>query len=51
METLYQISSLLKTDIDRQTLALIVSLIEQGVNPEALAITLKELKKETKKKK
>jgi mitotic-spindle organizing protein 1 len=35
---LYEISSLLNTGLDKHTLSLCVSLCENGVNPEALAV-------------
>lgn len=36
---LYDISQLLNTQLDRETLATCVSMIENGVNPEALAVS------------
>ena len=36
---LYDISQLLNTQLDRETLATCVSMIESGVNPEALAVS------------
>lgn len=38
LESLFQISQLLNCDIDRSSLALCISLCEQGVNPEALSV-------------
>ncbi len=35
---LFDISQLLNTGLDKETLATCVSLIESGVNPEALAV-------------
>ena len=43
---LYEISLLLNCGLDRQTLSILVSLCENGVNPEALANVVKELKQE-----
>jgi mitotic-spindle organizing protein 1 len=40
-------SSLLNTGLDRQTLAVLVQLCEHGVNPEALAAVVRELKAES----
>ena len=40
---LYDISQLLNTGLDRETLATCVSMIESGVNPEALAVSWKLL--------
>jgi mitotic-spindle organizing protein 1 len=44
MDLVYEMSLLLNTGLDKQTLAHCVSLLEQGVNPEALATVIKELK-------
>lgn len=35
---LHDISQLLNTQLDRETLAICVQMIESGVNPEALAV-------------
>lgn len=43
---LLEISNILNTGLDRKTLAILVELIEMGVNPEALAEAVKELKRE-----
>lgn len=40
LETLFEISQILNCDIDRESLALCISLCEQGVNPEALSVSL-----------
>jgi len=45
-ETLYEISRVLNTGLDRETLSILIELIEQGVNPEALAVVVKELRSE-----
>mmetsp|Transcript_7258 Transcript_7258/g.9197 ORF Transcript_7258/g.9197 Transcript_7258/m.9197 type:complete len:81 (-) Transcript_7258:1153-1395(-) len=47
MDVLYELSRLLNTGLDRETLSILVSLCEHGVNPEALAMVVKELKRET----
>ncbi|KAL6243157.1 hypothetical protein RBB50_009708 [Rhinocladiella similis] len=47
VDILEEISVLLNTQLDRTQLSLCVSLIENGVNPEALATAIKELKRET----
>ena len=44
---LYDISRLLQTGLDRETLSTLVSLTEEGVNPEALATVVKELRRES----
>ncbi|KAI0704273.1 mitotic-spindle organizing gamma-tubulin ring associated-domain-containing protein, partial [Cytidiella melzeri] len=43
---LYDISQLLNTQLDKETLATCVSMIESGVNPEALAAVVQELRRE-----
>ncbi|KAJ4524014.1 hypothetical protein HRR83_002132 [Exophiala dermatitidis] len=47
VDILEEISVLLNTQLDRTQLSLCVSLIENGVNPEALATAIKELRRET----
>ena len=37
---LYEISQLLNTQLDKATLATCIGMIENGVNPEALAVCL-----------
>ncbi|CAH7688231.1 expressed protein [Phakopsora pachyrhizi] len=39
MKVLFEISQLLGTGIDRQTLALCIGMIEEGTNPIALAVS------------
>ena len=46
-EILHEMSQLLNCGLDQKTLHIIVGLIENGVNPEALAVVVKELKRET----
>ncbi len=41
-----EISNILGTGLDRETLALLVGLLESGVNPEALATVVRELRRE-----
>lgn len=43
---LHEISNLLNTGLDKETLAICVTLIENGANPEALAAVVKEIKRE-----
>ena len=43
---LLEISTLLETGLDQETLAILLALCEQGVNPEALAAVVKELRRE-----
>lgn len=42
---LQEISEILNCHLDRRELSICISLIERGVNPEALATTIKELRK------
>ncbi|OQR95153.1 hypothetical protein ACHHYP_00361 [Achlya hypogyna] len=46
-ETVYELSRLLNTGLDREALGIVVSLIEKGVNPEALAAAVKEMRRPT----
>ncbi|PYI01726.1 mitotic-spindle organizing protein associated with a ring of gamma-tubulin 1 [Aspergillus sclerotiicarbonarius CBS 121057] len=39
IDILHEISTLLNTNLDRTELSLCVSLIENGVNPDALAVS------------
>jgi len=41
-----EISNILDTGLDRETLSICISLIEAGVNPEALAAVVRELRRE-----
>ena len=41
-----EISDLLNTGLDRQTLSICVQLCEAGINPEALAFVIQELRRE-----
>ena len=44
---LFDISRVLNTGLNRQTLTTLVELTESGVNPEALATVVKELRRES----
>ena len=44
---LQEMAGLLNCGLDQRTLTLLVALIENGVNPEALANVVKELQRET----
>ena len=46
MAVLFDISRLLQTGLERETLSTLVDLTENGVNPEALATVVKELRRE-----
>ena len=43
-EDAYELSKILNTGLDRETLARCMSLIEEGVNPEGLAMIIHDLK-------
>ncbi|OWF51939.1 Mitotic-spindle organizing protein 1 [Mizuhopecten yessoensis] len=47
MDSLLEISRLLNTGLDAETLTTCVRLCESGVNPEALALVIQELRRET----
>ncbi|XP_038674426.1 mitotic-spindle organizing protein 1 [Scyliorhinus canicula] len=47
MDVLLEISRLLNTGLDLESLSICVRLCEQGINPEALASVIKELRKAT----
>ncbi len=42
----FEISRLLDTGLDRETLSILIALVESGVHPEALAAVVKELRRE-----
>lgn len=46
-EAVKEISDLLNTGLDEETLKVCVQLLEAGVNPEALATVVRELRRET----
>jgi mitotic-spindle organizing protein 1 len=46
LNVLAQIAQILDTGLDKETLRLLVGLVEAGVNPEALALIVKELRRE-----
>ncbi|XP_023564488.1 mitotic-spindle organizing protein 1-like [Octodon degus] len=47
MDVLLEISKILNTGLDMETLSICVRLCEQGINPEALWSVIKELHKAT----
>ncbi|XP_076450213.1 mitotic-spindle organizing protein 1-like [Babylonia areolata] len=47
LDILVDMSRLLNTGLDADTLALCVRLCENGVNPEALALVIQELRRES----
>ncbi|KAM7208682.1 Mitotic-spindle organizing gamma-tubulin ring associated domain containing protein [Naviculisporaceae sp. PSN 640] len=44
VDILHEISTILNCHLDRRTLSICISMIENGVNPEALATAVKELR-------
>ena len=42
----YEISQILNVGLDRQTVQILMALCEHGVNPEALAAVVRELRRE-----
>ncbi|CAD8084094.1 unnamed protein product [Paramecium sonneborni] len=46
LEIIHEMSQILNCGLDRQQLAVLVSMIENGVNPEALALVVNEMKTE-----
>ncbi|KAI0058981.1 hypothetical protein BV25DRAFT_1890513 [Artomyces pyxidatus] len=46
LDILFEMSQLLNTQLDKETLATCVGMIESGVNPEALAAVIQELRRE-----
>ena len=46
LNTLLEISRLLNTGLDPETLTICIQLCESGVNPEALATVVKEVRRE-----
>jgi len=47
LDILMEISSLLNTGLDADTLAICVRLCDSGINPEALALVIQELRRAT----
>ncbi|PQE25387.1 mitotic-spindle organizing 1 protein [Rutstroemia sp. NJR-2017a WRK4] len=46
IDVFHEISTLLNAELDRGTLSICISLIENGINPEALATVIRELRKD-----
>ncbi|KAI8724598.1 Mitotic-spindle organizing protein 1 [Fusarium sp. LHS14.1] len=46
VDILHEISTILNCHLDRRTLSICISMIERGVNPEALSQVIKELRQE-----
>ena len=46
LNVLHEMSTILDTGLDKETLSILVSLTEKGINPEALATVVEELRRE-----
>ena len=46
LEILFEMSQILNCGLSRETLSILVAMIEKGVNPEALINVVKEMKNE-----
>lgn len=46
LDSLQELANILETGLDRETLSILLELTESGVNPEALAALVKELRKQ-----
>ncbi|KAG9154900.1 hypothetical protein Leryth_015543 [Lithospermum erythrorhizon] len=44
LELAFQISNILETGLDRHTLSILIALCDAGINPESLAVLVKELR-------
>ncbi|KAG2393909.1 hypothetical protein C9374_003673 [Naegleria lovaniensis] len=49
LEIAYEINNILNAGLDRESLSIIMNLCEMGINPEALAACVKEIKNEANK--
>ncbi|VVB08624.1 unnamed protein product [Arabis nemorensis] len=47
LELVFCMSNILDTGLDRHTLSVLIALCDLGVNPEALAAVVKELRRES----
>jgi len=47
IDVLMEVSNLMNTGLDSESLAICIKLCEAGVNPEALAAVIKELRRES----
>eukprot|EP00514_Thraustochytrium_sp_LLF1b_P011845 CAMPEP_0184541470 /NCGR_PEP_ID=MMETSP0199_2-20130426/1395_1 /TAXON_ID=1112570 /ORGANISM="Thraustochytrium sp., Strain LLF1b" /LENGTH=78 /DNA_ID=CAMNT_0026935195 /DNA_START=171 /DNA_END=407 /DNA_ORIENTATION=+ len=46
MDVLFELSKLLNTGLDKETLGILVALCENGADPDALAMVIQELRRE-----
>ncbi|CAF2064665.1 hypothetical protein F2Q70_00045379 [Brassica cretica] len=47
LELAFRMSNILETGLDRHTLSVLIALCDLGLNPEALAAVVKELRQES----
>ncbi|KAJ0256419.1 Mitotic-spindle organizing protein 1A [Hirschfeldia incana] len=47
LELVFRMSNILDTGLDRHTLSVLIALCDLGLNPEALAAVVKELRQES----
>ncbi|KAL3506651.1 hypothetical protein ACH5RR_032033 [Cinchona calisaya] len=47
LDLAFHVSNILETGLDRHTLSILIALCEMGLNPEALAAVVKELRQES----
>ncbi|XP_019093043.1 PREDICTED: mitotic-spindle organizing protein 1A [Camelina sativa] len=47
LELVFRMSNILETGLDRHTLSVLIALCDIGLNPEALATLVKELRRDT----
>ncbi len=47
LDILHEMATLLNTGLDKETLAICMRMISDGINPEALANVIKELKRDS----
>lgn len=47
LDAVYELSMLMKCGVDRNTLSILVSMIESGIKPEQLAAIVEEIKRKT----
>eukprot|EP01080_Neovahlkampfia_damariscottae_P000343 gene343-6757_t len=49
LDVLYEISNILNTGLDKESLSILVGLCESGANPEALTAIVSQINKESQK--
>lgn len=47
LELVFRMSNILETGLDRHTLSVLIALCDLGLNPEALAAVVKELRRDS----